>query len=76
MSDNKDKTQRIFSEEEVNETLHELGYKEREHDVPWYRKLKCRVLGPHEWVPIHSYDLVTSALTEHCCICDVCGKES
>jgi hypothetical protein len=75
MSDNRyDKSQNI-SEEEVDTVLKELGYEKREHDIPLWRRVKCRLLGPHDWVSIHAYDVQTHEVWEDGMVCDTCGKE-
>jgi hypothetical protein len=40
-----------MTDDEVTAVLEDMGLKRREDDrYPFWRRLKCRVLGPHEWV--------------------------
>jgi hypothetical protein len=43
---------------------------------PFWRRWKCRVLGPHEWVPVQQLIPSTGALIEEGAICDIGHKEA
>ena len=64
-----------LTEEQIDKALEEMGFERREHNIPWYRALKCRIMGPHDWIPIHAYDVETLDVYEDGQICDTCGKE-
>ena len=65
-----------LNDKEIDEALKAMGYEVREHNIPWYRALKCRIMGPHDWIPIQAYDVQTLDVYEDGMICDVCGKET
>jgi len=43
---------------------------------PFRQRWKCRVFGPHQWVPVQRLMPSTGALIEEGVICDVCRKEA
>lgn len=63
------------TDEQIDVALKEMGYEVREHRIPFLKRIKCRLMGPHDWIPIHAYDIVTKEVYEDGQICDVCGKE-
>jgi hypothetical protein len=76
MSDKQAGEATIFSEAEAKEIVEDLGFKS--YDVPhyrWYQRLKCKVVGPHDWVPMLFYDVVLEEMTEGGTICERCHKE-
>jgi hypothetical protein len=65
-----------MTDDEVTAMLDDLGLKRREDDhYPFWQRWKCRVLGPHEWVPVQRLIPSTGALIEEGATCDICHKE-
>ena len=65
------------TDEEVTAMLADMGLKRLEEDrYPIWQRWKCRVFGPHAWVPVQRLIPSTGALIEEGVICDVCHKET
>jgi hypothetical protein len=43
---------------------------------PFWQRWKCRVFGPHQWVPVQRFIPGTGALIEEGAICDICRMET
>lgn len=67
--------QNIKTREQAEQELKDMGFQLRETHQPWYRRWKCRLLGPHDWVGVMRM-LPSGALVEEGRICDVCYKET
>jgi hypothetical protein len=66
-----------MTDDELTAMLADMGLERREDDhYPLWRRLKCRVLGPHEWVPIQRLIPSSGALIEEGAICDICHREA
>jgi len=65
-----------MTDEEVTAMLADMGLKRLEEDHhPIWQRWKCRVFGPHAWVPVRRLIPSTGALIEEGAICDLCHKE-
>jgi hypothetical protein len=65
-----------MTDDEVTAMLEDMGLRRREDDrYPFWQRWKCRVLGPHEWVPVYWLDPGGGALIEDGLVCAVCQKE-
>ena len=66
----------IGREEELMQMLGDLGLQPSEEDVyPVLRRWRCRILGPHEWLPIYELVPESGALVEDGVVCLICRKE-
>jgi hypothetical protein len=64
------------SEKEIMEAVKELGFEPYEPGIPWYIRIKCRIFGPHDWISVVGYDMVTGEMIEEGAICERCHKEA
>ena len=65
-----------MTDDEATATLEDTGLRRLDADrYPFWRRWQCRVLGPHEWVPVQRLVPRTGALSEEGSICDICHKE-
>ena len=65
-----------MTEIEVTAMLEDMGLTPSEEDAyPVWRRWRCRILGPHEWVPIYELHPDSRALIEDGFVCRVCHKE-
>ena len=66
-----------MTDDEVTAMLADMGLKRLEEERhPFWQRWKCRVFGPHQWVPVQRLIPSTGALIEEGAICDVCHKEA
>lgn len=66
-----------ITKEKALEIIQELGLHESEEpSYPWWKRLYCRVAGPHQYIPVWECDIETYVLIETGRICEVCGKET
>ena len=64
------------NEEELEAVLKEMGLKPSEDaPYPFWQRWKCRILGPHDWVPLYRLAAGGGALIEDGAICQVCHEE-
>jgi len=67
---------KTMTDEEVTEILGDMGLVAVKGDRhTWWRRLRCRVFGPHAWVLLQRLDPSRGALIEEGVICDVCHRE-
>ena len=65
-----------MTDDEVTAMLDDLGLERLEDDrYPFWQRWKCRVLGPHEWVPVRRLIPIAGAFVEEGAICYKCHKE-
>jgi len=65
-----------LTDDEMTAMLEDTGFKRLENDrYPFWQRWKCRVLGPHEWVPVQRLIPSSGALIEEGAICNICGKD-
>lgn len=67
---------KTMTTEELLAMLEDMGLRPSEDDdYPLWRRWKCRVLGPHEWVPVYQLHPDGPALVEEGLVCQICRKE-
>lgn len=76
MSDKNLKGVPIFSDEDAKEIVSDMGFKTYDPEHKWYVRIKCRLFGPHDWISIMGYDVMTKKMTEEGAICERCHKEA
>lgn len=76
MSDNTNKEVPIFSAEDAHEVVSDMGFETYKPEHKWYVRIKCRLFGPHDWISVMGYDMVTKDMTEEGAICERCHKET
>jgi hypothetical protein len=66
-----------YTDDEINTMLETTGLKRLEEErESLLTRIRCRIFGPHDWVPVMRYIPSTGALVEEGFICDRCHKES
>lgn len=65
-----------LTDQEVDDIVKEMGFEKYEPGIPWYIRIKCRIFGPHDWISVMGYDMVTGEMEEEGAICERCHKEA
>jgi len=68
-------TTKIYTDEEIDTMLGEMGLRRFTPTLPFWKRWKCRVMGPHSWAPIQQFFPDTGAFVEMGRVCTVCHKE-